>query len=117
MKKAVFIAEDVSNEMSVSPLPDGRIVLTYQYYTMSTEVVIQIGESLVGPFGERKIIYQTPEVKKSKTYFTYNAKAYPHLASSDSLLISYNVNTFNFWADILNDPNLYRPRFIKVSVY
>lgn len=116
MGDAEFIAQDVSNEMSVSPLADGRILITYQYYTMSPEVAVQIGESLVGPFGGRQTIYTTPEAEKGKTYFTYNAKAYPHLSSLDSTLISYNVNTFDFFEDILKDPNLYRPRFIQAPI-
>lgn len=116
MTKASFIAENVSNEMSVSPLSDGRILLTYQYFTMSPEVTIQLGKSLVGPFEERKTIYQTSENKENKSYFTYNAKAYPHLSSSDSLLVSYNVNSLDFFSDILGDPNLYRPRFLSVAL-
>jgi len=116
MQKASFIAENVSNEMSVSPLRDGRIVLAYQYFTMSPEVTIQIGKSLVGPFEERKTVYQTSENEENKSYFTYNAKAYPHLSPVDSLLISYNVNSLDFLSDILSDPNLYRPRFLSVPL-
>jgi len=116
MGEAVFIAEHVSNEMSVSPLQDGRIVLTYQFYTMSPEVAIQIGQSPVGPFGERITVYHVPEVEEHKTYTTYNSKAYPHLAPKDSLLISYNINSMDFWNDILENPNLYRPRFFKYPI-
>tara|TARA_R110002049_G_scaffold97783_1_gene238163 strand:- start:3658 stop:4911 length:1254 start_codon:yes stop_codon:yes gene_type:complete len=116
MKNATFIAEDVSNEMSVSPLSNGKIILTYQNKTMSPDVVIQIGESLVGPFNDKKFVYQASEFKRHKAYFTYNAKAYPHLSSPNTLLISYNVNSFNFWTDILNHPNLYRPRFIEWKI-
>jgi hypothetical protein len=116
MQEATFVAKDVSNEMSVSPLDDGRIVLTYQRHTMGPEVAIQIGKSLIGPFGEQQVIYEAPEFKKNDSYFTYNAKAYPHLSEQKSLLISYNVNSFNFWSDILRDPILYRPRFIKIQI-
>lgn len=116
MEEAAVIAKDVSNEMSVSPLPDGKIVLTYQRFTMGPEVAIQIGESLVGPFGDPKIVYRTGENQNKETYFTYNAKAYPHLSRPGTLLVSYNVNSFDFWTDILKDPNLYRPRFLEVSL-
>lgn len=116
MADAALIARDVSNEMSVSPLSDGSIILTYQRYTMGPEVAIQVGESLVGPFAEPKIVYNTTENDTNKTYFTYNAKAYPHLSKPGSLLASYNVNSFDFWADILKDPNLYRPRFLEIPL-
>jgi len=116
VKDAAFITWDVSNEMSVSPLPNGKILLVYQYFTMSDEVSTQIGTSLKGPFNERKTIYHVPKETWREHYFPYNAKAYPHLSTQDSILISYNVNSFDFFNDILNDPNLYRPRFINVAV-
>jgi hypothetical protein len=116
LKDAKLIAWDVSNEMSVSPLPNGKIALVYQYLTLSNEVSIQVGESLAGPFSERKTVYTVSKEKWGESYFPYNAKAYPHLSTSDSILISYNVNSFDFFNDILNDPNLYRPRFINVAV-
>ncbi|MEQ9297884.1 MAG: DUF4185 domain-containing protein [Cyclobacteriaceae bacterium] len=116
MTNAAFIAENVSNEMSVSPLADGRIVLTYQYLGMSPAIVVEIGESLVGPFTTKKTVYETQETDEHSAYFTYNAKAFPHLSSGDSLLIGYNVNSFDFWTDILVDPNLYRPRFLQLPL-
>lgn len=116
MANAAFIAEDVSNEMSVSPLPDGRIVITYQYLTMSPAIVVEVGESLVGPFTTKKTIYETKENDEHSSYFTYNVKAFPHLSSPDSLLVGYNVNSFDFWTDILVDPNLYRPRFLQLPL-
>lgn len=116
MEEAKHIAWDVSNEMSVSPLPDGSIMLVYQYYTMSREVTVQIGQSLTGPFERRKTIYEVPGAYLPKNYFPYNAKAYPHLSAKDSVLVSYNVNSFDFFNDILTNPNLYRPRFIQVAL-
>lgn len=116
VKDADHIAWDVSNEMSVSPLPNGKIALVYQYFTLSDDVTIQIGESLTGPFNEQKTVYKVSKEGWGNNYFPYNAKAYPHLSTPDSLLISYNVNSFDFFNDILNDPNLYRPRYVKVSI-
>jgi hypothetical protein len=112
MKNSAALAEHVSNEMSVSPLPDGRILLTYQFMTMGKDVAIQTGSSLTGPFDEMQSIWQTTENDQDKDYFTYNAKAFPHLSAEGEVLLSYNVNSFDFWNDVLNDPTLYRPRFI-----
>lgn len=102
--------------MSVSPLPEGKIVLVYQYQTLGNEVTVQVGESPVGPFGEPRTVYKVPKEGWGNNYFPYNAKGYPHLSPSDSILISYNVNSFDFFSDILRDPNLYRPRFINVAL-
>ena len=116
MMNSAMIAEHVSNEMSVSPLPDGSILLVYQFMTMGKEVVVQKGESLVGPFEERKTIFIADENDRDSNYFSYNAKAYPHLSPEGHVLLSYNVNSFDFWNDILEDPNLYRPRFVQWKV-
>ena len=45
-------------------------------------------------------------------YYTYNAKAHPHLSEEGSLLISYNVNVIN--GDAVNTTD-YHPRFIKLN--
>ncbi len=116
INSAIAITKNVSNEMSVSPLPDGRILLTYQYMTAQPEVVIQIGVSPVGPFLPMKKIWYTAEINEDLDFFTYNAKAYPHLSSPGSVLISYNINSFDFWNDILSQPSLYRPRFIQLKL-
>ena len=39
--------------------------------------------------------------------------AHPHLSKPGELLISYNVNTLNFW-DHFNYADIYRPRFINI---
>lgn len=109
------IAKHVSNEMSISPLPNGQLLMTYHHRSIEPEVAIQVGDSPVGPFGTMQKIWYTEEVKEDDDFFTYNSKAHPHLSPHGSVLISYNVNSFDFWNDIINKPHLYRPRFIVVS--
>ena len=110
------VAKNVSNEMSVSPLPDGRYVLTFHYGPMSDEVAIQIGRSPVGPFQPMKKIWKTPESHQDFDFFTYNSKAHPHLSPPGSLLMSYNVNSFDFFNDIMDKPHLDRPRFVLLQL-
>ena len=43
------------------------------------------------------------------------AKAHPALSQPGELLISYNINSFDFSKDIKKFPHLYRPRFIKLK--
>jgi hypothetical protein len=45
--------------------------------------------------------------------FTYNAHEHPELRRGDRLLVTYNVNSFDF-ADDLRDVSIYRPRFVEV---
>ncbi|MEO6872711.1 MAG: DUF4185 domain-containing protein [Chthoniobacterales bacterium] len=55
--------------------------------------------------------YTTSETSISPNVCTYNAKAHPHLSTQDELLISYNVNTFDFFEHFTN-ADIYLPRFI-----
>src|SRR5690606_2127096 len=105
----------VSNEMSVSFMEDGRVIAVYQLDTNSPEVVIQTGNSPAGPFHLRKKVWSTPEIYDDVDFYTYNAKAHPHLSPRGKLLISYNVNSFDFANDIKFHPWHLRPRFITVK--
>lgn len=103
----------VSNELSVSPLPDGRFILTFQVMGLSEKVGCRIGDSPIGPWGDIIELYTTPE--SDQGMFTYNAKAHPALSKPGELIISYNTITFDFWEDIKKDANIYRPRFIRLT--
>ncbi len=115
MRSVASLTSNVSNELSVSPLPDGRYVLVFQLNGMSSTVAMCLGASPVGPFGPAIKLYECPEGKENKNYFTYNAKAHPSLSKPGELLISYNVNSFDFPNELQKNPNLYRPRFIKLK--
>ncbi|MGZ3850932.1 MAG: DUF4185 domain-containing protein [Flavisolibacter sp.] len=107
------LTNNVSNEMSVSFMEDGRVMAVYQLNTNSPDVVIQVGKTPAGPFQPVKKIWETPEVKEDLDFYTYNAKAHPHLSKPGELLISYNVNSFDFLDDISKHPYHLRPRFIS----
>jgi hypothetical protein len=49
-------------------------------------------------------------------FYTYNAKAYPYLSKPGELLISYNVNSFDFERKIKIHPYHLRPRFITLNI-
>ena len=107
------ITNAVSNELSVTPLPDGRYALIFQVMGLSDKVGMRIGESPVGPFGEIQEIWRTPEADQG--LFCYNAKAHPNLSRPGELLISYNTITLDFWNDIQKDAHIYRPRFVRLK--
>ena len=113
---ASAVAKNVSNEMSVNPLPDGRLILTFQYGTVQNEVAIQVGRSPVGPFQPIRKIWKTAESHEDLDFYSYNSKAHPHLSPPGSLLISYNINSLDFVNDILYKPHLYRPRFVLLQL-
>src|SRR5665647_518781 len=107
------ITNGVSNELSMTTLPDGRYLLVFQVLGLSDKVGMRIAESPVGPFSDIIEIYTTPEWKEG--IWTYNAKAHPNLSKPGELLISYNTITPDFWNDIQKDAHIYRPRFIKLK--
>lgn len=113
--KVQSIADRASNELSVTPLPDGRYIMIFQMDGIGSSVGLRIGLSPVGPFGPVQEVWTCPEVQLGKGYYVYNAKAHPHLSEKGELLVSYNVNSFDFINDLNENPQLYRPRFIRIK--
>ena len=104
----------LSSEFSVTPLPDGRYLLAYQRFGIGQETSVRLGSSPTGPFGPAVTLWTCPEAGVDPDIFCYNAKAHPHLSQPGELLISYNVNTFDFADHVHAD--IYRPRFITVRL-
>ncbi|ACU02981.1 hypothetical protein Phep_0759 [Pedobacter heparinus DSM 2366] len=109
------VTDRVSNELSVSEIPDGRYALVFQVDGISSVIGMRLGSSPAGPFGPIINLYDSKADLLAPKIFSYNAKAHPSLSKPGELLISYNVNSFDFDKDILLYPNLYRPRFINVK--
>jgi hypothetical protein len=103
----------VSDELSMTQLPDGRFILIFQVLGLSDKVGMRIADSPVGPFSDITEIWSAPEWKEG--LWTYNAKAHPSLSKPGELLISYNTITPDFWNDIEKDATIYHPRFIKLK--
>ncbi|MEO7174198.1 MAG: hypothetical protein ABIV51_00275 [Saprospiraceae bacterium] len=110
------LTSSVSNELSVSPIGNNRYIVVHHLMGMSNEVAVQVAKSPVGPFFPIREVWHCPEVELDLDYNTYNSKGFPHLSKPGELLVSYNVNSFDFFNDIIKDPTLCRPRFISVKV-
>jgi len=111
--EAVGMAPRISMSYSVTPIAKNRYLLVFQEDTIGKFVAVRIGESPVGPWGPIHEIYQCPEVKEGEKTMVYNAKAHPHLSKPGELLVSYNVNSGDFWAHFKH-ANIYHPRFIRL---
>jgi hypothetical protein len=114
MHQSAALTDSLSNEISMSQLPDGRYALIFQVNGITPFVGMRIGSSPVGPFGPVIKIWDC-KADLNKNYFAYNAKAHPSISNNGELIISYNVNSFNFFEDLHVDPHLYRPRFIRMK--
>ncbi len=114
---AAPVANRMGAEISVTPLADGRFLIVHQLDTLSGTVVVRYGASPVGPFGKPIPIWLCPEDNLTPDTFVYGAKAHPHLSAPGELLISYHVNTFDFWENFsAGGKDIYRPRFIKLPL-
>ncbi len=110
------ITNRVSNEVSITPLKDGRYLLVFQEDGIGEHTSVRIAESLTGPFGPIQRIWKAPEVNEPPGIIPYNAKAHPILSSKDELLISYNTISADYFNDILKYPHMYRPRFFWLKI-
>lgn len=110
------VTKHTANELSVSPLKNGKYILVTQENGVDPHVSVKVANSPIGPFYPAKSIWQCSEVREDIDYFAYNAKAHPSLSSNEELLISYHVNSFDFFEDILHDAHLYRPRFLNLKL-
>ena len=110
------ITDRASNELSVTALPDGRYAMIFQADGLGKYVGLRLGATPYGPFGPLINVYDVSnDLEKDKDIFPYNAKAHPVLSAPGELLISFNVNSFDFFNDVKIFPNLYRPRFIRLK--
>lgn len=121
IEESAVILENVSCEMSVNYVNDGpfagKYLAVYTQRVESERIMYAVGDSPTGPFSEPVLAYTAPEYRKKLEigqgdYYTYNAKAHPHLSGDGSLLITYNVNVRDGDAVRTED---YIPRFLKLS--
>jgi hypothetical protein len=115
LEDAAPITGRLSSEFSVTPLPDGRYLLVFQLDTLGRETAVRVGHGPAGPFGPPVPLWRCPEPDHDPDVYCYNAKAHPHLSDSRGLLMSYNVNTFDF-RDHFAAARIYRPRFIRLRL-
>ena len=111
------LTDAVANELSVSPFRDGYLMISSDTsQPFSSKINAWTACSPQGPWRDRQTIYETPESGSGGGQrFTYNAHGHPEISDDGQLLISYNVNTFDF-DELTRDPTLYRPKFVTLDL-
>jgi hypothetical protein len=105
----------VGNEYSVTKIGNAYLLVTMDTNVpFSREIYAYVSCAPTGPWSEPKHLYTAPDYPFSNA-FTYNAHAHPEFTGNNELLVTYNVNSFDF-QDILDDVHIYRPRFIRVQI-
>ncbi len=110
------LADGLATEFSVSRLPDSKsCVLVYTENGLSDKILGRFSPAPHGPWTAPVLLYKCPEMAKDKGVFSYAAKAHPWATNGNELLISYCVNTWDFWA-VFKDDSVYRPKFVRVTL-
>jgi hypothetical protein len=90
-----------------------------QYF--SNRIVAMTSCAPWGPFTKSTLVYRTPESGASGIYHDngvigYNAHVHAELSAGDTFLVSYNVHNIQDSLALYQDPTIYRPRFIRVTL-
>lgn len=90
-------------------------MLVYTENGLSSKIMLRTAPNPWGPWSAPEVAYDSPEMKRDKNLFCYAAMAHSTLQKPGELIISYEVNSFDFW-QIFRDPTLYWPRFVRVKL-
>jgi len=74
---------------------------------------LRMADSLQGPWSEPRLFYK-PDYTGVTKPFMYAAKAHPEL-KSEGLVITYNVNSFDF-GELVENQEIYFPKFLEVKI-
>jgi hypothetical protein len=116
---AASIADMVMDEFSMDRMEIGgvtRCVMVYNRPILDDHIVVRLADQPEGPWSFPREIYRCPEPSQDKRLMAYSAKAHPELSKPGELLITYCVNSQDFW-HMAGDASIYRPRFVSVPVW
>lgn len=120
-KHSDHLAKGLATEYSVSSLPgiqpstEKQFLLVYTENGLSDKIVLRTATAPQGPWSDSQVVFQCPEMVRDKKVFSYAAKSHPMLSSDGELIVSYVVNSFDFW-QVFKDAQLYWPRFVRVPI-
>jgi hypothetical protein len=116
---SVKITDQAVNEHTVEKISFGgknHLVLVESQPVFGRHVLVRTAANPEGPWSEFKKVFLVTNMEKGKhKRFTYAGKGHAHLSAPGELLISYVINSHNFW-DMVGDATIYRPRFIRVPL-
>ncbi len=116
---AVKITDQAVNEHTVERISFGgknHLVLVESQPVFGRHVLVRTAANPEGPWSGLKKVFLVRNLENGKhKRFTYAGKGHAHLSAPGELLISYVINSHNFW-DMVGDTSIYRPRFIRVPL-
>ncbi|MBW1787922.1 MAG: DUF4185 domain-containing protein [Deltaproteobacteria bacterium] len=113
--RAESLANGMANECSVSYLtPLEQYALVYTENGCSRNFLLRLAPRPWGPWGDPILLYQCPEMERDPNLFCYAAKAHPELSADEAELIVTYIASATDFQKLIDDAELYRPRFLKV---
>ncbi len=114
-----LIAKPILNETGSEQFSvfewEGQYVMIMQGDSLSQKIYSYTSIKPEGPWGNRRIIYETPIVENCESCWTYNALGHPQFMKDGMLLVSYNTNSMEL-QDHYDNADIYKPRFIRVPM-
>jgi len=108
------LAGGIASEYSVTPFGKGYLTV-YTEQGLSPKIMGRMADRPWGPWSTPAVLYECPEMRRDKKLFCYGAKAHAALSSGQEVMVSYVVNSFDFW-QVARDAELYWPRFVRVTL-
>lgn len=124
VSKMVSICTAPSNSVSICRVKNKYLLFTSEFSVgcdQGKRIYVAEASSPLGPFSAHKVIYSIPDRKEGHSPFFYGVFAHPEdVNSKDELLVTYDINGYEkCTVDCVNgrsDPNIYRPRGIRVPL-
>ncbi len=110
---AIAVCDDMADEFTITRVNDGY-VLIHMEANLGMRVLVRRAAAIDGPWSEARAVYTAPEASSDSRIMVYAAKAHPEVSGEGGLLVSYCVNSTDFW-HMLGDATIYRARFVRVS--
>jgi hypothetical protein len=114
---AVPLATGIAPEFSVERLDDrSRAIWTLVQSEpfLGRRILLRRASRADGPWSGPTFLARVSDVERNRSYFTYAAKGHAVLSRPGELLITYIVNS-NRFADLMEDTQIYRPKFLRVT--
>lgn len=109
---ASAVCDDMADEFTITRV-EGGYVMVHMEANLGKRVMVRRATALDGAWSEARAVYTAPEPGRDSRLMVYAAKSHPEVSGEGGLLVSYCVNSTDFW-HMLGDATIYRARFVRV---
>jgi hypothetical protein len=107
-------ATDVFSVSRVEQDGHARFLMIQTEANLGKRIMARFADKPEGPWSEGRPVFTCPEPGQDSRSFVYAATGHPEVSGSDALLVTYCVNSTDFW-HVVGHVALYRPRAIELA--